>query len=166
MADIDFPQQFLRSPLKASIRRDIATGFVQSSPASGTPYNRRTTFDNPVIFDIEFAIEGGKKALFYAWLYSDDALVGGIKPFNIDLEVEGAYETQEAWFTEGGVPQLAKEENQVWFYSAQIRLRKLNNPWEQQYQFLLDAAADSPGGDPLSGLSIFDIAVNEDWPEA
>jgi|SRR5690606_20929905 len=166
MADIDFPHQFLRGPLRASIRRDISAGFNQSQPASGPAYNQRISFDNPVIFDLEFAFEGGKKALFYAWMYSDSALVGGIKPFNIFLEVEGAYEEQEAWFTEGGVPQLTKQENGVWFYNAQIRLRKLNNPWEQQYELLLGAAGDSPNGDPLAGFSILDIAINIDQPEA
>lgn len=168
MADIDFPQGILRSPLLSSYRRDISRGFVASQPFSGAPYRLRTSFDNPAIFDLQFTLEGGKNAIFAEWLYADsaDTLNGGIKPFNIELEVEGGRAVQEAIFTEDGVPQLTNIRNNIYTYTAQVLVRSLVRPFDGQYDFLKWFAERSPDGDPFTGMAILNRAITETAPEA
>ena len=63
MATETFPSQFLRGPLLANLTRQQQEGFNQSDVASGKPFNVRTSFDNPVVFNLQFAFEGSYKML-------------------------------------------------------------------------------------------------------
>lgn len=164
MAAIDFPS-FLRGPIKASKNRNIQEAYRQNDPASGPPYVERLSDDNPTVFNIQFAFESGYKRAFIAWLNSPDYCDKGLNEFNIDLEIESGISTQEARFTSGGFPQLTSEAGSVFFYQAQIIVRKLNDPDEGYTDEILYLAENTNCGDVVGGAELLDYAINQDWPE-
>lgn len=166
MATETFPSQLLRGPLDASLSRQINEGFNQSEPASGPAYNVRTTFDNEVVYNLEFKLHSVYKQLFYRWV--EEKLEGGLKPFNIDIPTEFGLQTQEAFFTSGGTPQLTSIAGDVFTYSARIRMRKLNIDENStltydELEYLLENAGDC--GDISDPMNELDIIVNQEWPE-
>jgi hypothetical protein len=124
----------------------------------------RTSFDNPVVFNLQFAFEGNFKKLFESWVR--EKLDDGIKPFNIDLPTEYGKLTQEAWFLSGGAPQVTAIQGSVYQYSAQIVLRELDltgQPTYEELQFLMENGEGC--GEISSAANLLDIIVNQEWPE-
>ena len=166
MATETFPSQYLRGPLIANLNRQIGEGFDQSDPASGPPYNRRTSFDNPVVYNLRFSFESPYKELFFTWVR--DKLDGGLKPFNIDILTEFGKRTQEAWFTQGGTPQLESVQGDIFTYNAQIRLRELDLTADYTYDELVFLLENADGACPVVGTvsEEIDTIVNVILPES
>ena len=164
MADVDFPD-FLRGPIKASKSRNVQESYRQNPTFSGPAYTESLSDDSPVVYNIQFAFESGYKRAFVQWLNDVNYCNKGRAEFNIDLEIESGISTQEARFTQGGFPQLTSEQGGVYYYSAQIIIRKLNDPDEGYADELLLFAQDNPCGVIEYGAELLDYVINEDWPE-
>ncbi len=163
MAAIDFPS-FLRGPLVASYNRNESVAFRQNQPFSGVAYTESLTDDTPAIFNLEFAFEGGYKRAFIQWFNSPDFCNKGRALFNIDLPIESGIVTQEARFTADGIPQLTKDANDIFFYSAKVVVRKINEPDDVNPDAIIYLAGEYNGAIDWA-MEQFDIGLNEYWPE-
>lgn len=164
MADIDFPK-YLRGHLVSGYSRDQAAAFRQNSPFSGAPYTESLTDDTPSTFELSFAFEGGYNRAFWQWFNSPSYCNKGRKEFNIDLQIESGVHTQVARFTASGRPQLTSYAGNVYFYSAQVIVRKVNDPDDANSDLIIKFAEDYNGVID-HGLEQFDISMNQTWPES
>lgn len=115
----------LPGALRADKVRTKAAAFSVSNPRRGRPYIEPTGTDTPTVWAVSWRFTQAQAALFMEWF--NDTLQRGTLEFTIPIRTETGLREITANFLDGGLLD-AREEGQLWFYSAQIVSRTGTGP--------------------------------------
>ena len=154
-ATIDYPAD-LPNPLREGHSLQAVQSFTRTDLANGRARQRRGPSGAPVNGTWDFVFDDGQASLFEAWFHFK--LKDGVEWFNIQRETPLGMRMLTCRFTsmyQGPVMQGASGK---WRYSCPLEI------FEREYMpedwFIL------PGYWVNQGRSIFDVAMNREWPEA
>lgn len=150
--DIDFPKS-LPCPLKEGYGLEHVSTFARTDMESGRARNRRKFTSVPSMTGVAWIFNDAQAQAFEAWFR--DAIQDGADWFNCDLKSPIGEKPYVCRFTDmykGPEPIGAKH----WKITAKLEI------WERP----LLAPGWGLVPDFVAGMSIFDIAMNREWPEA
>ena len=171
MATNNYPSQL---PLlrRSKGRTDVST-FKESDVLVGPSFVEVLTEDTLSTWSSTIILTRGQAAYLMVWYNQsvvDDASPRNGGFFNIDIQTEFGLQSQEVRFLTPGL-QLTATDGDTLTYSASVYTRQINygvdiSDGSDGSELILDLADISPCGNYLTGMSLLDIAVNIDWPEA
>ncbi len=115
----------LPGPLRAERLRSRAAAFAVANPRRGTPYIEPTGTDAPTVWALTWRLRDDQAATFVAWF--NDALSRGTLEFDIPLRTETGLRQITANFLDANLLD-ARQEGEVWVYTAQIVSRTGTGP--------------------------------------
>ncbi len=150
---LNFPAN-LPLPLRDGYELNHASPFARTEMANGRARQRRTFTSVPSMVSVSFIFDAAEGQLFEAWFKYDAD--DGAAWFNCRLDSPDGLKDYECRFTgmyQG--PQLVG--TRYWRYTAEFEILERPVVSELEYQF---------GADDIFYTSIFDITMNDQWPEA
>lgn len=154
MATIDFPVE-LPGPDSTSYGLQHVSPFARTQMQSGRARQRRTFTSVPSMVSLSWVLTEIQAQLFEAWFSYD--ITDGADWFNLELTSpmgkEVPYECRFTEMYQG--PELVGVEH--WRYSAEVEIRERPLLTKDFYLYSRDFVLNQ---------SIFDLAINREWPES
>lgn len=150
---IDYPS-YLPMPLREGYQLNHVSPFARTEMASGRAKQRLMYANTPSMVPVSFLLTDSQAQIFEAWFKYD--INGGAAWFNCKLDSPDGRKPYECRFTsmyKG--PQLVGK--RFWRYAAEFEIVERPVIGEDDYRL---------GLDDIYYSSIFDITMNQQWPEA
>lgn len=149
----------LRTCLRAGKSRTQPAQFRLAEPRRGFGYVQPIGSDVPVFWDVSFRFTQAEALVFQTWFRF--VIRGGIDPFTLPLRTEFGLITHECQFLPDSL-MPAREDGELWSYSATIMARSLGVPdGYEEAAGLIVGLPDWP-----TWASILDEAMTAEMPGA
>lgn len=150
---IEYPREYLPLPLREGYTFQAVSPMQRSEMQSGRARQRRRFTSVPTMAAVSWILSDVQSQLLEAWF--EDALKSGSEWFNCPLKTPEGIQDYVARFTDiYRGPVLVGVS--LWRFTAELELR--------ERPILAPGWGNFPG--LIAGSRIFDIAMNQEWPES
>ena len=149
----------LRTILRTGKARQMTPTFRLGNPRSGPGYVQATSADAPYFWDVTFRFQRNDRLIFMDWFQRK--INRGQSPFLLAIDTEYGLQELQMQFLPDSLLPVNEDGSKTYTYRATIFARDIVPEWAALIGEYIDLAPEW-----VTSSSIFDIAMNQEWPAA